>query len=96
MRFDNTKKPNVIPNGDGTQSARFMTGHGAKAPAQEDKGTGMRRFDRDRLMPGKTLKKLSGSQPYAGQGRFVRPIDSATAIIPPQGLGNPRGERSMD
>lgn len=92
MRFDNQRRPKTIGNGDGTQSKRLLTGHGAPfTPAKS------------RLLSNNwgasQLRKLDSpyNQPNAtGQGRFVQPPLAATAVVPPPGLGNPRGERSMD
>lgn len=88
-------------DGHGTNSEPLMTGHGAPASAS---GRGNEPMPTGKILANNwgasRLKKMGptvgASQPGTGQERFVRPIDSATAQIPPPGLGNPRGQRSMD
>ncbi len=77
-------------DGTGTKSKVMHTGHGA--PAQSASGRG----NSGRILPNnwgsQQLSKMTrGGSRHAGQNRFVQPTDSATAVVPPGGLGNPRG-----
>lgn len=85
--------PKKLPvhDGTGTMTPRFMTGHGAPAPAQMG-------VMRGSLLPNnwgaRSLRKLSGATPGAnygwhGQIRFMQPTLSETAQVTPPGVGAP-------
>lgn len=82
-----------VRDGTGTKTPTLHTGHGSGVPAQPTTASQMRKFDQDRLMPGKTLKKLQapagGAYGYNGQNRFVQPTLADTAQMPPR-IGGPR------